>query len=133
MTLLTARHADQIRGVLECFDRIVIQGMLLGLCYAEGMTTYLRVHQIRIFDYPGVAEPLRDQIRQNAERLAAANGLTIEFLRRADMLKEDRVAAMANLQLPSLDCTKLLSTKNERKHRRQSRREARVHAIAETL
>jgi RNA polymerase sigma factor (TIGR02999 family) len=58
------------------------------------MTTYLRVHQIRIFDYPRFAEPLRDQIRQNAERLAAENGLTIEFLRRADMRKEDRVAAI---------------------------------------
>lgn len=94
MTLLTDRHADKIRGVLECFDRIVIQGTLPGLCYAEGMTTYLRVHQIRIFDYPRFAEPLRDQIRQNADRLAAENGLTIEFLRRADMRKEDRVAAI---------------------------------------
>jgi hypothetical protein len=32
MTLLTERHADKIRGVLECFDRIVIQGTLPGLC-----------------------------------------------------------------------------------------------------
>ena len=38
MELLTERHADEIAGVLSCYDRILIQGTLPGLCYAEGMT-----------------------------------------------------------------------------------------------
>jgi len=37
----TERYAEQIAGVVSCFDRIVITVMLPGVCYAEGMTRYL--------------------------------------------------------------------------------------------
>ena len=75
MELLTERHADEIAGVLSCYDRILIQGTLPGLCYAEGMTGYLKARQIRIFDYPRFAQPLREDLRENAERLAAEHRL----------------------------------------------------------
>ncbi len=92
MELLTERHSEEIAGVISCYDRILIQGSLPGLCYAQGMTGYLYAHKIRIFDYPRFAQPLRDQLRENAERLAAENGLTIEFIRRTKSFrKEDRV------------------------------------------
>src|SRR3970282_1377144 len=81
MTLLTERYASQIAGVLSCFDRIVIAGTLPGVCFAEGMATYLRLHHIRLFDYPRFAEPLREEIRENAERIAREHGLEIEFIR----------------------------------------------------
>src|SRR3954447_19455999 len=48
-------------------------------------------NQIRIFDYSRFAEPFRDQLKQNAERLASENGLTVEFLRKRNVRKEDRV------------------------------------------
>jgi hypothetical protein len=44
------------------------------------MTSYLYAHQIRIFDYPRFAEPLRDAIRANAELLAQENGIEVEFI-----------------------------------------------------
>ena len=92
LTLLTERHHQQIAGVLSCYDRILIQGTLPGLCYAEGMTSYLYARQIRIFDYPRFAQSLRDQLRENAERLAAENGLEIEFIRRTKSFrKEEKV------------------------------------------
>jgi hypothetical protein len=95
MALLTERYADQIAGVISCFDRIVIMGTLPGVCYAEGMATYLRIHGIRLFDYPRFAEPLRDEVRANAERLAAEQGLGIEFIRSTGAFrKEDRVQAV---------------------------------------
>jgi hypothetical protein len=81
MSLLTERYADKISNVLSCYDRIIIQGTLPGLCYAKGMTNYLNFNHIRIFDYPRWAEPLREQIRENAERLAIQNGIQIQFLR----------------------------------------------------
>ena len=59
MELLTERHADAIAGVLSCYDRLLIQGTLPGLCYAQGMTAYLKARSIRIFDYPRFAQPLR--------------------------------------------------------------------------
>lgn len=62
MMLLTDRYADKISGVLSCFDRVVIQGALPKFCYAQGMGGFLSYNQIRIFDYPRFAEPLRDTV-----------------------------------------------------------------------
>ena len=70
MELFTDRHAAKISGELSCLERVVISGSIPGICYAEGMSTYLRIKGIRIFDYARWAEPLRDQIRQIAQRLA---------------------------------------------------------------
>lgn len=88
MALLTERYSDKINGVLSCYDRVLLQGTLPGLCYADGMTKYLYDHNIRIFDYPMFAEPLRDQIRENAEQLAVEHGLKIEFVRSHSTRKE---------------------------------------------
>jgi hypothetical protein len=91
LTQLTERHADEIAGVLSCYDRVLVFGTLPGVCYAAGMTAHLYAHQIRIFDYPQFAKPFRDQLRDNAERLAAENGLEIEHIRKRNVRKEDRV------------------------------------------
>jgi hypothetical protein len=90
--LLTERYADRLHGVLSCYDRIVITGTLPGACYAQGMTSFLKAKGIRIFDYPRFAEPLRNRIRENAERLALAEGVTIEHIRKSNVRKEDVVA-----------------------------------------
>src|SRR5436305_10808194 len=95
MPLLTERYAAQIAGVLSCYDRLIIMGTLPGVCYAEGMATYLRAHDIRLFDYARFVEPLREEIRQNAERLAREHGLAIEFIRSTHAFrKEDRIRAL---------------------------------------
>ena len=91
LTLLTERYAPQIAGILSCWDRILLFGTLPRICFAEGMTSYLHQRNIRIFDYPRFAEPFRNRLRENAERLAAENGIDIEFLRKRNLRKEDRV------------------------------------------
>jgi len=83
--------AEEAEGVLSCYDRIIITGTLLPLGYAHGMTGYLYQHGIRIFDYAKFAEPLRERVRANAEALAQANGVEIEFIRSKDIRKENRV------------------------------------------
>ena len=85
---------------------MLIFGTLPGICYAEGMTRHLYGRQIRIFDYPKFAEPFRDRLRENAERLAAAQGIEIEFIRKRNLRKEDLVkAAMAKRgEHPGLVC-----------------------------
>jgi len=88
MGLLTERYAKQIAGVLGCYDRVVVHGTLPGVCYAEGMTAYLYAKKIRIFDYPKFAEPFRNELRENAERLAGENGTKIEFVRNHETRKE---------------------------------------------
>lgn len=88
MAGLIERNDKNIVGVLSCYDRVVITGTLPGFGHSEGMTSYLRANGIRIFDYTKFAEPLRDQIRKNAERLAGQNGIEIQFLRKGNIRKE---------------------------------------------
>jgi hypothetical protein len=68
--LLTDRFADQIVGVLSCYDR---------------------ARQIRIFDYPHFAQPLRDQLREHVEQLAVENDIAIEFIRKSGIRKSDKI------------------------------------------
>ena len=77
--LMAERYEAGIYGVLNCYDRVVISGHLQPLCYAKGMTKYLYTHDIRIFGYTKFAESLLDAIRTNAQALATANGLEIEW------------------------------------------------------
>lgn len=89
--LLTERYAEKISGVLSCFDRVVIQGTLPKFCFAQGMAGFLNYNHIRLFDYPRFAEPLRDELRDNAEQVARENSLEIEFIRKKNFRKEDRI------------------------------------------
>jgi len=89
--LLSEQHCNELDGVLSCYDRIVITGSLHPFCYAQGMTHYLYQKGIRIFDYAKFAESLREQLRGNAEALAQANGVQIEFVRKKDFRKESRI------------------------------------------
>ena len=70
MVSLVERYAKRIAGVLSCFDRLLITGTLPGICYSEGMASYLAANGVRIFDYPRFVEPMRDEIRANAEQMA---------------------------------------------------------------
>ena len=46
--------------------------------YADGMSSYLNAQRIRIFDDLRFAQPLRDQVREGTEKLAAKAGIEIE-------------------------------------------------------
>jgi hypothetical protein len=90
--LLTERHQTKIRGLLCCYDRIIISGTLPDFGHALAATRDLNARNIRIFDFPEFAKPLRDQIRANAERIAAEAGLEIEYLSKPKAVrKEDRI------------------------------------------
>lgn len=82
------QYSKQISGVLHCYDRIIIQGTIPGICYAGGMTSYLYANKIRIFDYPQFAAPHRDEIRNNADQIASDNGIKIQFVRKKNVRKE---------------------------------------------
>lgn len=49
-------------------------------------------HQERIFDYPKFAEPFKETIRVNAERIAKENGMEIEFIRKSGVRKESIIS-----------------------------------------
>ena len=75
MSGLTERCAKQMSGVLGCLDRVVIQGTLPTSCDADGMTRFLNARHVRIFDDFDFTKPLKEGIRQNAERIAGEAGL----------------------------------------------------------
>lgn len=90
MVDLVLRNTTKIAGVLSCFDRIVITGTIPGWCHAAGMTAYISSLGIRVFDYAKkFAEPLREEIRNNAENIAKQSGVTIEFIRKIKSFRKD--------------------------------------------
>src|SRR4030042_850423 len=94
METFIERHASKIRGTLSCFDRVIIIGTLPDICHAEAMSRHLRVRGIRLFDYPLFAQQFREEIRARAGQLACENGLEIEFIRRNNFRKEERIKAI---------------------------------------
>jgi len=59
--MLAERYAANLHGVLSCYAPTIVAGTLPGECYADGMSSLLYAHGVRIFDYP----PLRiDNRRQ---------------------------------------------------------------------
>ena len=89
MNSLAELHNEQIAGTLSCFDRVIVFGSLPDIGYADAMQRYLGAHEILLFDYPRWAEPLRDEIRANAEKLAAEANIEIEFIRKHKAFRKD--------------------------------------------
>lgn len=92
MADLVQRYDDRILGVLSCYDRVIVRGGIPGLNYAKGMESYLRAQGIRLFDFPQFAMPFREAIRDNAEQLAQAAGIKVQFIRHRETRKEEIVA-----------------------------------------
>lgn len=92
MEIITERYSDQIAGVLSCYDRIIIQGILPGACFAEGMTSFLFQKGIRIFDFkPTFAQPLRDELIRNTKQIAEENNIEIEYIKKKNVRKEKKI------------------------------------------
>src|SRR5439155_13650837 len=64
----------------------------------EGNDGFLSARQIRIFDYPRFAEPLRDRVRDRAAELASAAGVTIEHIAKKHIRKEEVVAKVLTVR-----------------------------------
>jgi len=62
------------------------------ICYPGAATGFLKRRRIKIFDFEErFAVPIRDEIRERAEAVAAEAGLRVEFIRRRNFRKEDKV------------------------------------------
>lgn len=107
--VLTERYRARMVGTLSCYDRIVITGTLPGICYAQGMTSFLYSRGVRIFDYTKFAEPLRERIRTRAQELAAAAGVEIEHIGKAHIRKEAVVAKVLEARGQHLGLVHILS------------------------
>ena len=92
-TSLLTRYEKEIAGVLGCMDRLVVTGTLTEIAHPDAMDAVLFREGFRAFDIGQFAEPLRQQIRDNAVKLAREAGIEIEYLSRSKGIrKEDLVA-----------------------------------------
>jgi hypothetical protein len=91
MENLSVHYSSQISGTLSCFDRVILTGTVPGICYAEGMTSWLYQHNIKIFDYTTTVNNLREQLRDHTEQYAKQQGVEIQFVSKTHIRKEDIV------------------------------------------
>jgi len=92
MELLTETYKREISCVLSCYDRLIFSGTIPEISYSQGMTNYMYQNRVRIFDYPKFAEPFKETIRSNAERIAKEHGVEIEFIRKSGIRKESIIS-----------------------------------------
>lgn len=92
MELITERYKNQVAGLLNCFDRIVLTGNLLQYCRSQGMEGYLRDNNIRCFDFQNMlGKPLAAMLKKHAHTLAEGAGIEVEYLEKSDIRKESHV------------------------------------------
>jgi len=92
MELLTKTYERKITCVLSCYDRLILSGTLPEISFSQGMTNYMYQNDVKIFDYPKFAEPFKEVIRANAERIAKEQGVEIEFIRKTGVRKESIIS-----------------------------------------
>src|SRR5260221_87805 len=103
---LEKRYASEVVGRLECFDRIIIFGTLLGLRYAGAVSRELACRKLGAFDLKIFAQPLTEALRERAEALAAEHGMKITYLPNWRVDKEEIAQAClrARGREPGLVC-----------------------------
>lgn len=77
-TLLTERFAKDIKGVLQCFDRVVLFGTYKAIGWPGAMGQHLHARGVRLLDYEKTyANTLRLEMAQRVKAVAAEEGLAV--------------------------------------------------------
>ena len=91
--LITETHKEDIWGTISCYDRIITKGTAGTFGYSAGMTSFFYSKGYRIFDFANIFTPVTEDIKKNAERIAAENGIKIEYIRKSGAFrKDDKIA-----------------------------------------
>ena len=67
---LLVRNQEQVEGQLLCFDRVIFQSTLVEVAHLGALASYLVKAGRKPSGLVAFAQPLNEQIRENAERLA---------------------------------------------------------------
>jgi hypothetical protein len=98
MKSFLSRFGSLILFVLSGFDRLRFRGESRLLNHAAGVQSYLWQRQIPFKDYTKHASQLTDQLRQQTEQQACAEGVPIKYLNSPDIDKEAEALQLATLQ-----------------------------------
>lgn len=89
--LLTERYANEIKGTLTCFDRLVFFGSFQEIAYSGAMDHHLWSEKIQYVDYVKYADRLRLDMVDHVKAVAGYYNVDITFVNQ-DVRKEDLVA-----------------------------------------
>ncbi len=90
--LLTERYRKKIKGVLHCFDRLVLFGSFQSICHPGAMEGHLWLKHIGFIEYQKTyANKLRLEMVEHMKALAEKKGIEIQFVHQ-NIRKEDYVA-----------------------------------------
>jgi hypothetical protein len=92
MQSFLSKHADQITGVLSCFDRLIFKGYL-PCSYPKGMEAFLAQQGILLKDFRTFALKHSADLKEHARHLADEAGRPFIPLKER-LRKEDRVRQM---------------------------------------
>lgn len=68
---------DKIAYVLSCNDWLVYTTSISEISNCQGLTSYLYRNNVKIFDYTKFAEPFKEAIQANAERIVKEHNAEI--------------------------------------------------------
>ena len=89
MDTLLHRFGEEIKGVLEGFDRIVFKGVLKPLCFAAGMQMFLMRKSLLNKDYKAWATDASAAIVRDAEEyVGRERGAEIQYVASCNTRKE---------------------------------------------
>ena len=94
MANLLDRYGFAIEGRLTCWDRVVIAGVLPDLVHKDGVYSYMRHHDVQVGDLENHFKTLNLKVRAAAEEIAARNGLQIDYIRKPNFRKDERIKAI---------------------------------------
>jgi hypothetical protein len=94
MASLLERYASVINGQLTCWDRVVVAGVLPDLVHKDGVYSYMRHHGVRVGDLESHFKTLNLRVRARANEIAERNGLGVEYIRKPNFRKDERIKAI---------------------------------------
>ena len=88
MNQFTTKYSYCIDGTLSGFDRLVLRGTLLRLCFAEGMCGYLDHVSVLLKNFGTHVDDVSKRIREASLAPVIAEGRPIDYLSSAALSKE---------------------------------------------
>lgn len=95
MQKFIAKYESQIAGVLNGFDRLILRGSLLKICYVRGLQGYLWAQQILLKNFRVHVQQISEQVKQAALRNMQACGRPVQYLYSSRINKEELARSIA--------------------------------------
>jgi hypothetical protein len=81
------KHADQICGVLSCFDRLILRGHL-PLSYPAGLEGFLYQQGVLLKDFKDYAPQVASRVKEHVRGVVERAGGTFEHLTKKERMEE---------------------------------------------